>query len=66
MKHELRFVFKVLATKMAEIVLTLAELVWDSLEEVGIYFCAVSILEVSFHVLSGSVAPTVFTVETIL
>ena len=66
MKHELSSVVKELATKMAEIVLFLTEVVWDSLEEVGIYLCAISVLEVIFHVLGGSVAPAVFTVTAIL
>ena len=66
MKHELSSVVKELATKMAEIVLSLTEVVWDSLEEVGIYLCAISVFEVIFHVLGGSVAPAVFTVAAIL
>ena len=65
MEHELSPVVKVLATEMAEVVLTHAKFVWDSLEVVWIYLSTVGVFKMSFHVLRGSVAPAVFTVVAI-
>ena len=65
MEHELSSGVKVFAAKMAEVVLAHAKFIWDSLEVVGIYLCAVGVLKMCFHVLRGSVAPTVFTVMAI-
>ena len=66
MKHEVSSAGKVFATEVAEVVLADTSIVWERLEVVRIYLCAVCLQDVSLHVLSSTITPAVITLDLVL